>query len=98
MDTTKIILTVISTIVAGMVPLCTYLIAKLKKKDKKIEETELRNEQYKEMINYGYGLIDMINQESIKVEPEIREAMRKASRRYHRLDLVKDKKQNEEEE
>jgi len=63
-------------------------------KDKK--ELKKRDAQLKELCNYAFGTIDMIIQDEVKVTPEVRGAMKKVSKRYHKLDLVKELTKSEE--
>lgn len=61
----------------------------VRKKEEAKRKEEEENKTLKELCNYAFGTIDMIIQDEIKVTPEIRGAMRKASARYHRLDRAK---------
>lgn len=80
------------TVAGGIITtLITFLVRKYKE-NKKLQE---RENMLKELCNYAFGQIDMIIQDSIKVEPEVRQAMIKASKKYHSLDLVKEVKENE---
>lgn len=78
------------TVLGGLVTTLIGFLIDCNKKRKK-EQKEI--DKLKELCNYGYGCIDMINQASITVNPEVREAMREASMRYHEHDLTSIKKE-----
>lgn len=85
----------IITVLGGIIStLVGFLIKNIKEK----RTLKKRDAQLKELCNYAFGNIDMIIQDEIKVTPEVRGAMKRVSKRYHKLDLVKEVTKQDDEE
>ena len=76
-------------------PIFTALVGVIVKLIKDYYTEKKKNKQLVELINYSMGAVDTILDESVKMQPELRATLKKASRKYHKLDIVKVPKEEE---
>lgn len=87
-ELSKILISVFSSLLTAIVGILIKVIRDLYKEKKK-------NKQLVELCNYSMGAVDTILDENVKMCPELRSTLRKASRKYHKLDIVKERSEDE---
>lgn len=87
---TSIVLEITTPIITILIGLLTWFINKLKKSSKEKEEQQNKLKANNELLNYAMGMIDTILNNEVKLQPNLKKELRKISKRYHIMDLIKE--------
>ena len=83
-------------LISVFTPLLTAIVGILIKVVHSLYKEKQKNKQLVELCNYSMGAVDTILDDNVKMQPELRATLKKASRKYHKLDIVKEKKEEDE--
>ena len=87
---TSIVLEITTPIITILIGLVGWFINKLKKNSKEKEEQQNKLKANNELLNYAMGMIDTILNNEVKLQPNLKKELRKISKRYHIMDLIKE--------
>ena len=87
---TSIVLEITTPIITTLIGLLTWFINRLKKSAKEKEEQQNKLKANNELLNYAMGIIDTILNNEVKLQPNLKKELRKISKRYHIMDLIKE--------
>ena len=87
---TSIVLEITTPIITVLIGLLTWFIKKLKTSSKEKEEQQNKLKANTELLNYAMGIIDTILNNEVKLQPNFKKELRKISKRYHIMDLIKE--------
>lgn len=87
---TSIVLEITTPIITILIGLLTWFINRFKKSAKEKEEQQNKLKANNELLNYAMGMIDTILNNEVKLQPNLKKELRKISKRYHIMDLIKE--------
>ena len=85
----EIVLSLLVGVTSIILSLLGFVYKRYKEKCKRIDDLMNRADKIKEVSNYIMGSVDVLLEESVKIEPDIKKALKQASERYHKLDIDK---------
>lgn len=87
---TSIVLEITTPIIGLLIGILTWFINKLKKTAKEKQDQQNKLTSSNELLNYTIGVIDVILNKEVKLQPNLKKELKIISNRYHAMDLNKE--------